>query len=185
MREEEQDLQAVENEQEPPEAESTGAAEAAESPQDEVARERDQFRAMAQRAQADFINYKRRAEEERQELVRSAAGRLILQLLPIADDFRLALEHLPPEAPAAWSEGVQMILRKLQGLLEAEGVKGIEPSPGEPLDPFEHDAVFYEPADGHPPGAIVRVVRPGYRLNNRVLRPAQVTVAQAETEEAE
>ena len=185
MREEERDLQAAENEQEPPADSASGGAEAAESPQDELARERDQFRTMAQRAQADFINYKRRAEEERQDLVRNAASRIILQLLPIVDDFRLALEHLPPKAPASWSEGVHMILRKLQGLLEAEGVKGIEPSPGEPLDPFEHDAVFYESADGQPPGAIVRVVRPGYRLNDRVLRPAQVTVAQAETEEAE
>ena len=97
---------------------------------EEATRERDQFRAMAQRAQADFINYKRRIEEERQLIGQEAASQVIMQLLPVLDDFQLALEHLHAEASASWSEGVQMIFRKLQTLLETEGVTAIRPEPG-------------------------------------------------------
>ena len=182
--------QAPLNEEAPPEGEEP-PADSAEAPSEEADaleeanRERDQFRAMAQRAQADFVNYKRRTEEERQELVRSAASLVVLQLLPIVDDLRRSLDHLPAEAPDSWTAGVQMILRKLQSLLEAEGVTSFEPEVGLPLDPAEHDAVFYEPTDEHPPGTIVRVVLPGYRTRERLLRPAQVTVAQDKTEEAE
>ena len=183
MQEEEHGPQAADNDEGTPAETEAQDESAAVTPLAEAVRERDQFRAMAQRAQADFINYKRRADEERLELVGRAASRVILQLLPIVDDFQRALEHLPDDAPVSWSEGIHMILRKLQNVLDAEGVKSIEPAPGDALDPFEHEAVFHEPAGDHPAGAIVRVVHPGYRLNDRVLRPAQVSVAQAGAEE--
>ena len=172
------------NEEAPPEGEEP-PADSVEAALEEANRERDQFRAMAQRAQADFVNYKRRTEEERQELVRNAASLVIFQLLPIVDDLKRSLEHLSADAPDSWTAGVQMILRKLQALLEAEGVTSFEPEVGLPLDPAEHDAVFYEATDEHPPGAIVRVVLPGYRTKERLLRPAQVTVAQGKTEETQ
>ena len=183
MEQEERLPEDPQGQQEAPEEEAASAPDSVEASLEEALRERDQFRAMAQRAQADFINYKRRTEEERQDLVRNATSLMALQLLPIVDDLERSLEHLPPEAPDSWSEGVKMILRKLQALLEAEGVTGFEPEPGTSLDPAEHDAVFYEATDQYPPGAVVNVVRQGYRMNNRVLRPAQVTVAQVTTEE--
>ncbi len=176
--------QAPLNDGAPPKGEEP-PADSAEAALEEANRERDQFRAMAQRAQADFVNYKRRTEEERHALVRNAASLVIFQLLPIVDDLKRSLEHLSADAPDSWTAGVQMILRKLQALLEAEGVTSFEPEVGLPLDPAEHDAVFYEPTDEHPPGTIVRVVLPGYRTRERLLRPAQVTVAQDKTEETQ
>jgi molecular chaperone GrpE len=146
---------------------------------EEVLRERDQFRALAQRIQADFVNYKRRMEEERQDLVRNASTGFIQRLLPAVDDFQLAIEHLPVEAEESWAHGVQLVLRKLQSTLEAEGVTPFEPETGTPFDPAAHEAVFYEPAGEHPPGSVVTVVRRGYKIYDKVLRPAQVTVAQA------
>ena len=149
---------------------------------EEAARERDQFRAMAQRAQADLINYRRRMEEERQMVGQQAASQVIVRLLPVLDDFQLALAHLPSEAPPAWVDGVQMILRKLQVLLDAEGVTAFSPEPGAAFDPSEHEAVYFERSDEHEAGAVVSTVHPGYRNTNRVLRPAQVVLAQAQEE---
>ena len=147
---------------------------------EEATRERDQFRAMAQRAQADFINYKRRIEEERQLIGQEAASQVIMQLLPVLDDFQLALEHLHAEASASWSEGVQMIFRKLQTLLETEGVTAIRPEPGTAFDPAEQEVVYGEPSSEYPEGMVTSILRPGYRNGSRVLRPAQVVLAQAE-----
>lgn len=147
---------------------------------EEAARERDQFRAMAQRAQADFINYKRRMEEERQLIGQQAAGQVVMQLLPVLDDFQLAVDHLHPEAPESWSEGIQMIFRKLQMLLETEGVTAINPTLGTAFDPTEQEAIYYEPSSEYPEGVVTSILRPGYRNGSRVLRPAQVVLAQAE-----
>ena len=150
---------------------------------EEVFRERDQFRALAQRIQADFVNYKRRMDEERQGLVRNASAGFIQRLLPAVDDFQLAIEHLPAEAEESWAHGVQMVLRKLQSTLESEGVTPFEPETGTLFDPASHEAVFYEPTTEHPPGSVVTVVRRGYNIYDKVLRPAQVTVAQAQEDE--
>lgn len=146
---------------------------------DQTVRERDEFRVMAQRERADFINYKRRTEEERQMLVRSASSRVILQLLPIVDDFQRAVDSIPADAPASWAEGVRIILKKLRALLENEGVTAFEPEPGAQLNPAEHDALFYEVNEAYPPGAIARVLSKGYRMQDRVIRPAQVVVVQS------
>ena len=146
---------------------------------EEAERERDQFRNMAQRAQADFINYKRRADEERQELVRYASSRFIAKLLPILDDFQRALDHQPADSEERqWLEGVILIERKVQGVLEAEGVTRIE-AQGHQFDPREHEALFYEETDQEPEGKVLRVIREGYKMNDWILRPAQVSVAKA------
>ena len=162
-------------------AEVTAGAEATlEEQLEEAARERDQFRAMAQRAQADLVNYRRRVDEERQLLAQNATSQLILRLLPILDDFQLAVDHLPADAPASWSDGVRMILRKLQGIIDGEGVTAFSPEPGASFDPLQHEAVYFEPSDQHPAGAVISTMRPGYRNMDRVLRPAQVILAQAQ-----
>lgn len=146
---------------------------------EEARREKEQFRNLAQRAQADLINYKRRVEEERQDFERQVTSRLLLKLLEIMDDFERALAHVPAEdEQEPWVEGIRMIFQKMNALLEAEGVAKIQ-AQGQPFDPWEHEALFHEEAESLPEGHVVQVIREGYRLRDRVLRPAQVSVARA------
>ena len=144
-----------------------------------VEQERDQFRALAQRTQADFVNYKRRIEEERQTLIRNASVGFIQRLLPVIDDFQLALEHVPKGKRGSWFDGIELILRKLQTTLDSEGVSPIIPESGSVFDPSSQEAVLYEEVINQEPGSIVKVFRPGYKIFDRILRPAQVSVAQA------
>lgn len=146
---------------------------------EELQREKDQFRTIAQRAQADLVNYKRRVEEEREEFERRVAGRLLLRVLEVMDDFDRALGHLPPEDDREpWMQGIILIHQKLWALLGSEGVARIE-AKGQPFNPWEHEAVFFEESESHPEGQVVQVVRDGYKLRDKVLRPAQVSVARA------
>ncbi len=142
----------------------------------EARREKDQFLAMAQRAQADFINYKRRVEEERKELEKYAKSNLLLKVLNVLDDFQRALAHLPQEdMPPQWLEGVRLIRRKLELFLESEGVSKLDVI-GKNFNPGEHEALSFEDSSEEDNGKIISVIREGYKLHNRVLRPAQVTV---------
>ena len=159
-------------------------AEAAEEPhpQDPMAaleQERDQFRAMAQRTQADFVNYKRRTDEERLMISRMASSQVHVHAIAALDgDLQRAVGAIPEDAPESWGNGVKMIALNLQSIMQAEGVAMYEPQPGDVFDPTEHEAVHFQPTDEQPAGAVLSVVRPGYRSGDRVLRPAQVVVAQ-------
>ncbi|NJM05675.1 nucleotide exchange factor GrpE [Candidatus Gracilibacteria bacterium] len=127
------------------------------------------------RTMADFKNYKRRTDAERAELIRSAGADTLLALLPIVDDFDLAVESVPTEIAATpWWGGTQLIAHKLRTTLEAKGVREIE-ALGTDFDPNLHEAITYEDAPGQD-GKVIAVVRRGYRLNDRVLRPAMVKV---------
>ena len=129
------------------------------------------------RVQADFANYKRRSDEDRQELQRHANSRLVLKLLPILDEFVLAIQHASKDGPEpSWLEGISLIQRKLNALMESENVIKIE-ALGREFDPFEHEAMAYQESPDHPEGCVMSVVRDGYRLNERVLRPALVVLA--------
>ena len=144
---------------------------------EEVSREKDQFREMFQRAQADFINYKRRTEEDRDELQKHANSRLILKLLPVMDEFNLAIDHASQsDAGASWLEGIKLIERKLNSLLESEVVTKIE-AEGREFDPLEHEAMAYQESSEHREGEILSVVRDGYKMHGRVIRPALVMLA--------
>ena len=146
---------------------------------EEALREKAQFRAMAQRAQADLINYRRRAAEEREELARTANLQLLLKMLSVADNLNRALETVPGDADASgWLEGVRLVQRSLEHILESEGVTKIE-TEGQPFDPWEHEAVFSEETPDAQEGLIVRIIRDGYKLHDRVLRAAQVSVSKA------
>ena len=139
--------------------------------------EKDNLKDMLQRVQADFVNYRRRSEEEREELQRQANTRLILKLLPVLDDFNLALDHASAsEAEAPWLEGVKLIQRKFYSLLESENVTRCEVD-GSEFDPFEHEALAYQESEDHREGQILTVVRDGYRLHGKVIRPALVILA--------
>jgi molecular chaperone GrpE len=145
----------------------------------------DEYLAGLQRERAEFSNYRRRTAEEREQMLGLAGEDLIRKVLAIADDFDLAIENRPPElAGDGWVEGVTAIDRKLRALLDSEGVKTIEAGAGAPFDPRRHEAIATVPGTGRAEGEIVDVVRRGYMLRDRVLRPALVAVAAANDGEA-
>ncbi len=147
--------------------------------------ERDAARATAddylgalQRERAEFQNFKRRTSEERMRDLGLAGEDLIRKVLVLADDFDRAIEARPASiAEDPWFEGISAIDRKLRLLLESEGVTAIDATPGRPFDPREHEAIANVPSPDRPEGEIVEEIRRGYRLRERVIRPALVAVA--------
>ena len=145
----------------------------------EALREKDQFRAMAQRAQADLVNYKRRVADEQQELRRTAKTQLILKILSVVDDLERALALVPEDAVAlGWIQGLRLVQRNIDNILETEGVSKID-ARGRPFEPREHEALSYEETSDSQEGIVIRVIRDGYTLHDRVLRAAQVAVSKA------
>jgi molecular chaperone GrpE len=133
--------------------------------------------ASLQRTAADFANFKRRTAEDRERELGLASELLLRKLLVVADDFDRALEAMPADLEeAGWVEGIALVDRKLRSLLESEGVTPIE-SVGKPFDPREHEAIASVPGTGRPDGEVVAEVQRGYRVRDRVLRPAMVAVA--------
>ncbi len=134
---------------------------------------------LAQRAQAELANFRKRSEEERISQGKYSNGRPITKLLPVKEDLDLALAMAqPPESPPndSWLEGIKLIQRKLNSFLESEGVAEID-GVGDIFNPMEHEAVGTEASTKLPPGHIIQVVRTGFRLHDRVIQPAQVIVA--------
>jgi molecular chaperone GrpE len=129
-----------------------------------------------QRTAADFANYRRRIEEERQGLSTFSNAMLIGKLLAVLDDFDRALQNVPEDTHEGWVDGVRLVERKLRSLLEAEGVTQIE-ALGQPFDPNLHEAVDTEETADHPDNQVIGELQRGYRLGDRVLRPSLVRVA--------
>ena len=143
-----------------------------------ASKQSDEYLAALQRERAEFLNFKRRTAEERERELGLAGDDLIRKVLAVADDFDRAIDARPVElADNAWAEGIAAIDRNLGALLESEGVSQIDAAPGRNFDPREHDAVANVPETGRPEGEIVDELRRGYRLRDRVLRPALVAVA--------
>jgi molecular chaperone GrpE len=128
-----------------------------------------------QRERADFTNYRRRTEIEAKESYRTITGTTIKKFLTVMDDLERALSHRPADDP--WAEGVELVHRKFQSILDAEGVTAIE-AEGKPFDPNLHEAIMQEPSADHEAGTVIAVLQQGYMLGERVLRPAMVKVAQ-------
>lgn len=126
-----------------------------------------------QRAVADFTNYKRRVDSERVQMYQMAVGDIVRRYLPIMDDLERALRDKPADP---WTEGIELIYRKLQKILEAEGLKRIE-AEGQMFDPNFHEAIMQTLSPEHENGQIIEVVTQGYMLGERVIRPAAVRVA--------
>jgi molecular chaperone GrpE len=138
-----------------------------------------------QRARAELANARKRFQREQEQAYGSARADVLVRLLPILDDYQRALENVPEEAAAApWIEGIRLIERKFQQLLEQEGVTAIEDA-GDEFDPFLHQAVTHEPSDNVPAGHIISALRTGYRLGDQVLRPSMVRVSSGPDAEAE
>ncbi len=127
-----------------------------------------------QRSVAEFQNYKKRIDRDRESDKAIMKGDLIKRFLPALDDLERALQNRP--ADDAWASGIELVKRKLQTILEAEGLQRIE-AEGADFDPNFHEAISYEPADGVQSGRVIAVVQNGYMLGDHVVRPAMVRVA--------
>jgi molecular chaperone GrpE len=126
-----------------------------------------------QRAQADFVNFKRRTEQEKGDIIRLANAGLIFNLLSVVDDMERALDNIPDKlAGSKWVDGIVLIHRKFMTILEANGVSEMK-ALGERFDPSLHEAAVHVEGES---GKVVAVVQKGYMMNNRVLRPAMVKV---------
>ncbi|MCX6066326.1 MAG: nucleotide exchange factor GrpE [Chloroflexi bacterium] len=128
-----------------------------------------------QRERADFTNYRRRMEQENSQMGRIATGTTIKKFIIVMDDLERALAHRP--ADDVWASGIDLVYRKFQSLLEAEGVTRMEVE-GRPFDPNLHEAIMQEPSETHESGTVISVLQQGYMHGERVLRPALVKVAQ-------
>ncbi len=135
-----------------------------------------------QRAQADFMNFKRRSEQDRAEYARFANANLVLEILPVLDDMERALEHVPAKlASIVWVDGINLIYRKFKAILESQGLTEIE-ALGKPFDPSQHEAV--RQAKGEE-GIVIEEIRKGYQLHDKVIRPTMVVVGNGEDTEKE
>jgi molecular chaperone GrpE len=133
-----------------------------------------------QRAQADFSNYKRRCEQEREETVRYANGALLLNLVPILDDWERAMAAVPPELSGqGWVDGIRIIERKFRTVLEASGLSSFE-SVGQPFDPVRHEAAGLAPGEE---GVVAAELQKGYSFYSKILRPARVMVGRSDDKE--
>jgi len=128
-----------------------------------------------QRSAADFQNYKKRVERDNEMMYASMKGDIIKKVLPALDDLERALQNRPTDD--AWANGIELIARKLQSILDVEGVKRIE-AEGAEFNPIFHEAISHEPSDTVESGHVIAVTQNGYLLGERVIRPALVRVAQ-------
>jgi molecular chaperone GrpE len=142
----------------------------------EVTRERDDYLDALQRLKAEFDNYRKRAAREQRDIVSRAAERLVKELLPVLDDLERALTAAEEHEEAKLEDGVRLVQRALADAMQREGLAEIETN-GK-FDPHIHEALLSQPAEGAESGDIVQVLQKGYRLGDKVLRPARVIVAE-------
>lgn len=130
-----------------------------------------------QRSRAEFANYKNRVKREEQEANAQAAASVLSRTLPLLDDLERALKDRPHQGEAStWADGIELIYRKWMAILEAQGVEPI-PAEGLKFDPTLHEALSHEESPDHEEGEVIQVIVQGYRIGDRVLRPALVRVA--------
>jgi molecular chaperone GrpE len=128
------------------------------------------------RLAADFDNYRKRVAREQVELTRRANERILHELLPVLDDLERALEAASQHEEAKLEEGVRLVHRSLLGLVERHGLSEIETEGA--FDPHVHEALLAQPGEGAEEGSVLQVLQKGYRLGDKVLRPARVIVAE-------
>ncbi|KAI7258352.1 hypothetical protein KC345_g10575 [Hortaea werneckii] len=137
----------------------------------------DEHQARALRVQADFDNFRRRTQKEKEELAQYATSRLVTELLPVLDNFERALATAPASADSeAFTKGVNMIFRQLDGVLKSQGLTAME-SVGQPFNPEYHQAIMQVESEEHEEGIVTEEVQKGYLLKDKVLRPAMVKVS--------
>ncbi len=139
-------------------------------------RQRDEYLDLLQRSKADFENYRKRAARDQERLVAHAHERLVRELLPVLDDLERALQAAERHEEAALVDGVKLVEQALRKALEKEGLSEIETDG--PFDPHVHEAMLAQPADDAEPGSVLEVLQRGYRIGDKVVRPARVIVAE-------
>jgi len=157
----------------------TASAVSAEVEDDSLAKieaERDEYLADLQRIAAEYENFRKRAARDQERLVAHAHERLVRELLPVLDDLERTLEAAERHEEAALVDGVRLVERSLRKALEKEGLAEIATDAG--FDPHVHEALLTKPEDGAEPGSVLEVVQRGYRLGDKVVRPARVIVAE-------
>ena len=127
------------------------------------------------RSQAEFQNYRKRLERDNEVNYVTMKGDIVKKVLPVLDDLERALQNRSADDP--WANGIELVVRKFQNILESEGVKKME-AVGTEFDPNFHEAISHEPANGAQSGHVIGVVQNGYMIGERVIRPAMVRVAQ-------
>jgi molecular chaperone GrpE len=142
----------------------------------ELQRQRDEYYDLLLRKTAEFDNYRKRIERERQAQAESAAADVLKELLPLVDDLERALKAESGEGTDSYRRGVELILKRLEDTLKRRGVKPIE-ALGVDFDPNYHQAVAHEPAEGRRDGEVIEEFSRGYMLGDRLLRPSMVKVA--------
>ena len=137
------------------------------------------FKDIAKRAQSDLINFKRRADDEKTEQRFSIKSSILLSIITILDDFTLAMDMLPEDTESeTWLEGIQIIHRKIENLLESQMVTKID-AIGKHFQPWEFEALQYKETKDCEENIVVEVIKEGYKFNGQILRPAQVIVSKA------
>ena len=148
----------------------------------EVKKKAEDYLESWKRAQADFINYKRHAEQEKQEMGQYANAQLILSLLPVLDDFERAFDNTTPHVVNSdWVAGMKLIEAKFRSIISAQGLTPID-ALGKPFDPALHEAMMHGEGEE---GIVVNEIRRGYKLNDRVLRPSLVVVGKGKASQLE
>jgi molecular chaperone GrpE len=149
---------------------------AADRRSEELASQLEEANSRHLRLAADFENYKKRIRQEQLDTMKYAAATVAERLLPVLDDADRALSHAPEGIDESWLKGVRLTFQKLEEVLRSVGVERIE-ALGAPFDPKQHEAVASEETSKHPEDTVVAELRAGYRMHDRVLRPALVKVA--------
>ena len=142
---------------------------------EQTTRERDEYLDALQRLKAEFENYKKRVSRDQAEFVTLASERLVKQLLPVLDDLERALEAAADHEEAKLEEGVRLVHRSLADALAREGLVEVETDGA--FDPHTQEALLAQPSEADE-GAVIQVLQKGYKLGDRVLRPARVVVSQ-------
>lgn len=137
------------------------------------------------RSIADLENYRKRSAREKADAIRFGNQRLIEDLLPVIDNFGMGMAASEQDAGSMIYMGMQMVQKQLDGFLEAQGVKEVQLKPGEAFDPKQHDAMSQEVSEEFEEGQIIRIMRKGYVMGERLIRPANVVVAQSAEAAAE
>jgi molecular chaperone GrpE len=174
---EEQEAVSENKETSSPEGEQPAEASSEDNALAELQRQAEDNHSRYLRAQADFDNFRRRTLKEKEELAQYASLKVISQLLPVLDNFERALQTGGEGAESgSFAKGVDMIYRQLNQVLEAEGLKQMEVI-GQQFDPELHQAIMQVASEDHDEGTVVEVIQPGYKLKDKVIRPAMVKVS--------
>ena len=173
--------QLLEERMKTPKPNGATATEPPSEPEPSTAEGSASYKADLQRMAADFANYRKRNEAERTEFAKFAKADLIARLLDVLDGYDRALASMPEDLKGqpgnTWVEGMWLVERKLRQILEAEGLEPVD-SLGQPFDPYLHEAIAHVESD-QPEGTVIQEHQKAYRLHDRVIRPALVSVAKA------